>query len=241
MTDNPHFASRTPDDHVRFIRERHGLCLGEPHRTHRGFLYHLTCDTILLGSFLFFLRTLFFIYPAPYGLRVTTCLSIGLGWVFYLGCMQARKAWAHMELSHRFMLEEKYEVDNNPEGERLELTSIYSSQGFKEPLLSEMVQFVSSDSTLLLETMLREELQLRLEEFPHPLTQGGTRLLGGLIGLGLFLPLVCCASYTIAGVLSASLITCLSVIKAKILGNNPIVEAVWSLGIFLTSISISLI
>ncbi|EPP29943.1 VIT family protein, partial [Chlamydia psittaci 84-8471/1] len=67
------------------------------------------------------------------------------------------------------------------------------------------------------------------------LKQGGTRMLGGLLGIILFLPLILCSSYTVAAVLSGILITALSATKAKILGNHMITEVVWVLGIFITS------
>ncbi|WP_375793872.1 VIT1/CCC1 transporter family protein [Chlamydia sp. 12-01] len=237
-TDYDHFKNATPEEHLKTVRDQHGVCIGEPHTTIKGFFYHLASDALSTGIFLFFIRTLAFLLPISQGTQVEVLFSLGLGWIFYRGCLKAKKAWSYMELSHRFMLQEKEEIEKHPEQERLELNVIFKNQGFKSPLLEEMVDYVSSDSTLLLDTMIREELHISMENFPHPLKQGGTRILGGLIGLILFLPLVLCSSYTVAGVLSGVLITILSATKAKILGNDVITEVVWVLGIFITSISI---
>ncbi|SYX09357.1 VIT family [Chlamydia poikilotherma] len=237
-TDYHHFKNTTPEEHLKTVRDQHGVCIGEPHTTIKGFFYHLASDALSTGIFLFFIRTLAFLLPISQGTQTEVLFSLGLGWIFYRGCLKAKKAWSYMELSHRFMLQEKEEIEKHPEQELLELNVIFKNQGFKSPLLEEMVDYVSSDSTLLLDTMIREELHISIENFPHPLKQGGTRILGGLIGLILFLPLVLCSSYTVAGVLSGALITILSATKAKILGNDVITEVVWVLGIFITSISI---
>ncbi|WP_348663262.1 VIT1/CCC1 transporter family protein [Chlamydia vaughanii] len=233
-----HFKKETPAEHIKTVRDKHGVCIGEPHTTKKGFFYHLASDALSLGTFLFFIRTLFFLIPVPRISQTEILLALGLGWIFYNGCLKAKKAWSYMELSHRFMLQEKEEIEQHPDQEKLELAAIYENHGFKSPLLEEIIDYISSDSTLLLDTMIREEFHIAIEDFPHPLKQGGTRMLGGLIGLILFLPIVLCSSYTVAGVLSSFIITALSITKAKILGNDAITEAVWVLGIFLTSISI---
>ncbi|AAP05638.1 VIT1/CCC1 transporter family protein [Chlamydia caviae] len=237
-TDYDHFKNATPEEHLKTVKDRYRVCVGEPHTTIQGFIYHLASDALSTGVFLFFIRTLAFLLPISQGTQAELLFSLGLGWIFYRGCLKAKKAWSYMELSHRFMLQEKEEIEQHPEQERLELHVIFKNHGFKSPLLEEMVDYISSDSTLLLDTMIREELHISKESFPHPLKQGGTRMLGGLIGLILFLPLVLCSSYTVAGVLSGVLITILSATKAKILGNDVITEVVWVLGIFITSISI---
>lgn len=232
-----HFKNLTPEEHLEDIRDRHRVCMGEPHTTQKGFIYHLASDALSTGIFLFFLRTLFFLVPMPQIPQTKLLISLGLGFIFYHGCLKAKKAWSYMELAHRCMLQEKEEIDAHPDQEKQELEVIYRDHGFKSPLLEDIVNYISSDSTLLLNTMIREEFHISIESFPHPLQQGGTRMLGGLLGLLCFLPFVLCTSYTVAGVLSSILIGVLSLIKAKLLGNDAISEVVWILGIFLTSVS----
>ncbi|ANH78665.1 VIT1/CCC1 transporter family protein [Candidatus Chlamydia sanziniae] len=237
-TNSNHFKSLTPGDHVKVIKDKHSICKGEPHTTAKGFFYHLASNAVATGVFLFFIRTLFFLIPTNYMTQVKMLVSLGLGWIFYHGCLTARKAWAYMELSHRSMLQEKEEIENHLDQEKAELRVIFTHQGFKDSLLEEMIDYVSSDTTLLLDTMIRNELGIHKEDFPHPLVQGGTCMLGGFLGFILFLPLVICVSYTLSGILTAIVIIILSIIKAKILENDSITEFVWMLGIFLTAISI---
>ncbi|ANG65963.1 VIT1/CCC1 transporter family protein [Chlamydia gallinacea] len=232
-----HFNNCTPEEHIEDIRDRHRVCMGEPHTTRKGLIYHLVDDALSIGVFLFFIRTLFFLMPIPQLPQTKLFISLSFGFIFYQSCLKAKKAWSYMELTHRHMLQEKEEIDAHPEQEKQELAVIYRNHGFKSPLLEEIVDYISSDSTLLLNTMIREEFHISMESFPHPLYQGGTRMLGGCLGLLCFLPLILCASYTVAGIFSSVLIGILSLIKAKILGNDAISEVVWILGIFLTSIS----
>ncbi|SPN73981.1 VIT family [Chlamydia serpentis] len=233
-----HFKSQTPGNHIKHVRDKHALCNGEPHKTRSGFFYHLANNALSTGVFLFFIRTLFFLVPTSRSIQAKALISLGLGWTFYHGCLKARKAWAYIELTHRSMLQEKNEIEENLNQEKIELRVLFENQGFKDPLLQEMVEHVSSDSTLLLDTMIREELGIRKEDVPHPLIQGGTKILGSICGLLIFLPLVLCVSYTLAGIFSTGVILLLSLVKAKILENNEISEIVWVLGIFITSVSI---
>ncbi|EPP34591.1 VIT family protein [Chlamydia ibidis] len=235
-----HFKSQTAENHLKSVKDKNKVCIGEPHTTIKGFIYHLASDALATGVFLFFIRSLFFCTPMSHNIGKKMLLSLGIGWVFYRGCLKAKKAWSYMELSHRCMLQEKKEIESNPLQERQELKAIYANHGFKGDLLESIVDYIASDSTLLLDTMIREELHISIEDFPHPLKQGGTRFLGGIIGLVLFLPFVLCASYTVAGIISSLFILSLSVIKAKILNNDVITESIWVVGIFLTSISITL-
>ncbi|WP_201456377.1 VIT1/CCC1 transporter family protein [Chlamydia sp. 17-3921] len=233
-----HFRSQTPEEHVRVIRDKHAVCKGEPHTTSKGFYYHLASDALATGVFLYFIRTLFFLTSLAHSFQAKLLISLGLGWVFYQGAAKAKRAWSYMELSHRSMFQEKKEIEQNLDQEKEELRVLFADQGFKGSLLDEMVDYISSDSTLLLDTMIREELHIRKEDFPHPLKQGWMRMLGGLAGLLIFIPFVLCASYSLAGFFSVVMIIILSIVKAKILENSAIIETVWSAGIFLTAVSI---
>lgn len=233
-----HFKNKTPEDHLKEVKEKHRMCKGEPHVTTKGLFYNLANDMLFQGVFLFLIRTLFFLVPIPYCLQSKILLSLGAGWIFFQSALVAKRAWSYMELAHRYILQEKEEIEAHFEQEKIELAAIYKTHGFKQPLVQEMVEFVSSDSTLLLDTMIREELHIELDNFSHPLKQGGLRLLGGLGGLILFVPIILCASFTIAGVLTSTLIVALAYAKAKILENDTIIETVWILSIFITTISV---
>lgn len=233
-----HFKNKSPEDHLKEVKDKHRICKGEPHATTKGLCYNLANDILFQGAFLFFIRTLFFLLRVPYCLQIKILLSLGFGWSFFQSALIAKRAWSYMELAHRCIQQEKEEIDNNYEQEKIELNAIYKNHGFKQPLVNDMVEFVASDTTLLLDTMIREELHIELDNFLHPIKQGGLRLLGGLLGLILFTPIILCASFTIAGILTSTLIVGLSYAKAKILENDTITETVWVLSIFITSISL---
>lgn len=55
-TDYAHFKNATPEEHIKIVRDQHGVCLGEPHRTIKGFFYHLASDALSTGVFLFSLE-----------------------------------------------------------------------------------------------------------------------------------------------------------------------------------------
>ena len=234
-----HFENLSPEEHIKQVQDLHNVCKGEPHQTKKGFCYHLASDAIDFGIFIFFIRTVFFLVPtipvASYGKILFT---VGISWIFYTGCRRAHAAWAYMELTHRNMLQEKKEVEEHPEQELLELKALYANRGFQEPLISQMTDFVCSDSTLLLDTMLREELHIQLEDYPHPLKQGGIKALGEILGFILFVPVALTVSYTIAVLLASGIIAALLAIKTRLI-KNPVTPAmVWGVGIFITAISL---
>lgn len=119
----------------------------------------------------------------------------------------------------------------------MELRALYANQGFQEPLLSQMTDFVCSDSSLLLDTMLREELHIQLENYPHPLKQGGMKACGGILGLLLFFPIALTVSYTVSVLLAALVISALFALKTRLINNAVTPAIVWGVGIFITTIS----
>lgn len=237
VASHDHFKNKSPEEHLRDVQEKHRVCMGEPHSTVKGLCFNLANEAFFFGMFFFLFRTLFFLISLSYSLQIRILLSFGIGWIFFRSAMSAREAWAYMELTHRSIHQEKDEIDTNFEQEKIELAAIYRSHGFKSPLVDDVVEYISSDTSLLLDTMIREELHIELENFPHPLKQCAVRLLGGLCSLILFLPAMLCASFSIAAVLSAGLVIVLSLIKAKILENDAVTEIIWTLSICITFIS----
>ncbi|AAC68323.1 VIT1/CCC1 transporter family protein [Chlamydia trachomatis] len=234
-----HFGNLSPEDHVKEVQDLHKVCKGEPHQTKKGYWYHLTCDAIDCGVFLFFIRTIFFLVPAiPVTSYGKILFATGISWIFYTSCKRAQAAWAYIELTHRNMLQEKKEIETNPEQERIELAVLYANQGFQEPLISQMLDFVCSDSSLLLSTMLREELHIQLEDYPHPLKQGNVKALGGILGLLLFAPITLAVSYTIAAILASFMIGVLFAVKTRLIKNAIAPAIVWGVGMFITAISL---
>ncbi len=92
--------------------------------------------------------------------------------------------------SHRDLLKseidrEIWEIENKPEDERQEIEDIYKAKGFSGKDLEMIVNKITSDKKVWLDTMLNEELNLNLEIAGHPLKSAlrmfGSFLVGGIL------------------------------------------------------------
>jgi vacuolar iron transporter family protein len=75
----------------------------------------------------------------------------------YLGTKADNEHLAHLRV------EELAEIDSHPEGEREEIRQIYASKGFSGEELERVVQVITADRRLWVNTMLQEEHGLKLE------------------------------------------------------------------------------
>jgi len=80
---------------------------------------------------------------------------------------------------------EIWEIENRPDDERKEIEEIYKAKGFSGKDLEMIVNKITSDKKVWLNTMLSEELNLNLEIVGHPLKSAlrmfGAFLLGGIL------------------------------------------------------------
>jgi vacuolar iron transporter family protein len=80
---------------------------------------------------------------------------------------------------------EKWEMDNVPEAERREIEDVYKAKGFAGEDLEKIVNKITSDKKVWLDTMLTEELKLNLEIVGSPLKSAfrmfGAFLVGGIL------------------------------------------------------------
>jgi len=79
----------------------------------------------------------------------------------------------------------KWEMDNGPEAERREIEDVYKAKGFTGQDLEKIVNKITSDKKVWLDTMLTEELKLNLEIVGSPLKSAfrmfGAFLVGGIL------------------------------------------------------------
>ncbi|HEV2412820.1 MAG TPA: VIT1/CCC1 transporter family protein [Candidatus Saccharimonadales bacterium] len=90
------------------------------------------------------------------GLAATFAESISMGAVAYTSNMADRDHYAAERKR------EMEEVVKYPEQERSEVEEIFKSKGFGGKLLTEIVDHITSDKKLWVDTMMREELNLQL-------------------------------------------------------------------------------
>src|SRR5579863_8598943 len=80
---------------------------------------------------------------------------------------------------------EKWEMENVPDAERGEIEDIYKAKGFSGTELENIVNKITSDKKVWLDTMLTEELKLNLEIVGSPLKSAfrmfGAFLVGGIL------------------------------------------------------------
>ncbi len=80
---------------------------------------------------------------------------------------------------------ENWEIENKPEDERKEIEDIYKAKGFSGNDLKMIVDKITSDKKVWLDTMLTEELNLNLEILGNPIKSAlrmfGAFLVGGIL------------------------------------------------------------
>lgn len=72
---------------------------------------------------------------------------------------------AESELFQKAKCEEEYHIAHVPEGEKEEIRQIFAKKGFRGTDLENIVTTISSNQTLWVDTMLKEELNLGVTEF----------------------------------------------------------------------------
>ncbi len=92
---------------------------------------------------------------------------------------------AQRELLHSEIAREEWEMENKPEVERQEIEEIYRAKGFEGKDLEMIVNKITSNKKVWLDTMLTEELRLNVEVLGNPLKSAfrmfGAFLLGGIL------------------------------------------------------------
>jgi len=124
------------------------------------------------------------------------------------------------QILHSEIEREKWEMENVPGAERQEIEDVYKAKGFTGTELENIVNKITSDKKVWLDTMLTEELKLNLEIVGSPLKSAvrmfGAFLVGGILPI---LPYFFSSGYVplliaIGASLSASFV--IGAIKSKI-------------------------
>lgn len=92
---------------------------------------------------------------------------------------------AQRELLKSEIAREEWEIDNKPEIERKEIEEIYRAKGFEGKDLEMVVNKITSNKKVWLDTMLTEELKLNIEILGSPIKSAfrmfGAFLVGGIL------------------------------------------------------------
>ncbi len=116
------------------------------------------------------------------GLAATFAESISMGAVAYTSTKAAR------DFYHSMLQKEAREIEQEPHLEKEEILQIYKKKGFKGPILKSIVQHITSNKKLWLETMMAEELRLFPDDYQHPLKSA--LVVGFSSVAGSFIPLL---------------------------------------------------
>jgi vacuolar iron transporter family protein len=121
-------------------------------------------------------------------------------------------------------------IDQIPEGEREEIRQIFERKGFQGEVLEKIVQVITSDRKLWVDTMLVEELGLQIEG-PQPVRAGlATFLAFGAVGLIPLLPflvpggILAADRFLTSAIVTAFAFAGIGVVKASVL-ERPILRS----------------
>lgn len=106
---------------------------------------------------------------------------------FSMAVSNYQSARAQLERIEQARRTEAHEIEQVPEGEREEVREIFRQKGFDGDVLDRIVETITSDRQLWIETMLTEELGLQ-KSVPQPVMSGTVTFLA-FVGVGI-VPLV---------------------------------------------------
>ncbi len=132
--------------------------------------------------------------------------------------------------------DEEWQIDVFPEGEREEIREIFAQKGFEGASLDEIIDVITADREVWVNTMMAEELQLS-DVSTHPLRAGLTTfvafsicgavpLLPFLVGIGDF-----GAMFFASACLGALTFLALGVGKGRVVGISPVRSGLQTLGV----------
>lgn len=135
------------------------------------------------------------------------------------------RAKSDLDVLNKARLEEAHHIEVHPDGEREEIRQIYAAKGFEGSTLEAIVEGITADRHRWIDTMLTDELGLRLE-VPDPVRAGVTTFLAFLVaGLVPLLALFAFRSFPASAITTAVTFVVIGLAKAKFVGGRMITSA----------------
>lgn len=158
------------------------------------------------------------------GLATILAESLSMAAVAYTSKMAERE---HYSAEREQEIREVKEV---PEIEKREIEDIYRAKGFSGKLLDQIVEHITSDKELWINTMMRDELNLiaieKRDVYGYSLRVGLSTLCGSLLPLIPFFFLSVHTALILSLVVSVITLAAVGVYKAKTTIGNPLKSAV---------------
>jgi VIT1/CCC1 family predicted Fe2+/Mn2+ transporter len=124
-------------------------------------------------------------------------------------------------VDHARRVEESH-IEKIPDGEREEIRQIFMRKGFEGQVLDAAVDVITQDRRRWVDTMLMEELGLRLDP-PRPLRAAITTFVAFLVaGLVPLLPLLVGHAFLVSGIATAATFFAIGVVKGHMLRTGSI-------------------
>lgn len=234
-----HFKGANVNEHLHNISLQKDMIL-ESHAFPKNNLILFTTSFKNILVYLLII-SLFFSIAFPH--KILSCpllFSLGLAYALWTTLQRVWQEWSYLELYHRWIQEERKEIESHLDQEIQELQCIYKHKGFQGKLLEQIVDYLSSDVNLLLQSMIEDEFGINLKEASHPLQQGFFMFMGGFSSIVIFLLIYYLTPILYTTLITGGLLIGLNTLSSYLIKNKKIKSSVWSLAIFIFSIMLSI-
>jgi len=167
------------------------------------------------------------------GLPAATALVLGLANVLADGFSMAAgnylKAKSDRQVVERARRIEELHVESIPEGEREEIRQLFAAKGLAGKILEDVVSIITHDRTTWVDTMLREELGLRLDTPEPRIAAAITFFAFVLAGMLPLMPLALADGFALSAALTGATFLAIGLIKGRITAQSLLASGVESL------------
>lgn len=179
--------------------------------------------------------TTFAVVAGAFGAGFSTTVALVLGFAnlladgFSMAVSNHEAMSAQRDLADSIRQTEREHIRKVPEGEREEIRQIFAAKGFEPPVLESIVDTISQNETLWVETMLREEYGLQ-ESADSPIQAGLTTFVAFVVvGTMPLLPLLISGmtalqQFILSSLVAGSMFFAIGSLKSLVLG-QPILRA----------------